>query len=135
MKKILSKLKEKKGEALYIDVVVIIFATVAVLVLMLTCGGTISKKFQIDAASQEVKKMVEQDGIYDTNEQLKIQNYLKSCNVTATISCSANGEIQRNTPFTIELTGSSFIGVGGIVKTQIPLYGVATGYSYVYWKD
>jgi predicted RNA-binding protein with PUA domain len=90
---------------------------------------------RINSSAEEIKRMVEVNGKYDSvmseqAEQLLNDNNLKNTSV----SCSSTGNIQLNTKFIITVTSSKQFGIGGISVISIPLKGIAVGFSDIYWK-
>lgn len=133
MKRLKQKLRERKGNA-YIETVFLIVFTVMVVVFGISCGGAIVGLFRTNVAAYEVKRMVAVDGKYDAAEQQKIASYLQNNNIKATVTCTASGEIPENSQFTVTLTSSATIGIGGIKSVNITIPARATGRGEVYWK-
>ena len=134
MLNIFKKLHDKKGKA-FIDIVAMVLATTMILVFGITVGGTIYRKTQLDSAANEIKRMVEIDGKYESEEEQKAENIMQKSNINGTISCSASGEIPQDSEFTITLSENSYIGVGNIGEITIPLTGTSVGHGEVYWKE
>lgn len=133
LKRLKQKLKEKKGNA-YIELAVLVICVTMVIVFGIACGGAFVGFFRTNAAAYEVKRMIAIDGKYDAAEQQKVASYLQNSNIRATVTCTASGEIPEDSQFTITLTSSATIGIGGVKTVSISIPASATGRGEVYWK-
>jgi predicted RNA-binding protein with PUA domain len=128
------KLRDKRGN-MYIEVIVIVLSSLMILLLGLSTFSVVMQIQRINSSAEEIKRMVEVNGKYDSvmteqAEQLLNDNNLKNTSVT----CSSTGNIQLNVKFIITVTSSKKFGIGGISVISIPLKGTAVGFSDIYWK-
>ena len=126
------KLRENTGQY-YIEVIVTVLAITMLLIISISTFAVLMVDQRIDTASDEIARMVEVDGKYDTAEQTKAENLIGGI-PDATVTCSASGEIRIGSQFTITVKGSGKLGVNGVGFVSIPHSCNSSGISGVYWK-
>ncbi len=128
------KLKEKRGD-MYIEVIVKVLVVLMALLLIVSTFSVVMYSQQLNSSADEIRRMVEVDGKFDSSENQTAEQLLSNIGITnAAVSCTAYGDIQINTPFNITVKGSGKFGIGGVSIVSVPLSGRSTGFSNVYWK-
>ena len=128
------KLRDRKGDA-YIEVIVKVIVVLMALLLVVSTFSVVMSIQRLNSAADEIRRMVEVDGKFDTSENQKAQLLLNDNGISgATVSCTANGKIQINTSFTVTITVNAKLGISGVSILSMPLSGQSTGFSNVYWK-
>lgn len=129
-----NKLREKRGD-MYIEVIIKILVVLMALLLIVSTFSVVMYSQKLNSSADEIRRMVEVDGKFDTTENQKAIQLLSNTGITnATVNCTVNGNIQINTPFCITVNGSGKFGIGGISIVSIPLSGKSIGFSNVYHK-
>jgi Flp pilus assembly protein TadG len=120
---------------MYIEVVVKVLVILMALLLIVSTFSVVLYSQKLNSAADEIRRMVEVDGKFDSSENQKAEQLLSDNGITnATVSCTANGDIQINTPFSVTVKGNGKLGIGGVSIVSVPLFGDSTGFSNVYWK-
>lgn len=133
--KIKDRLSEGKG-SMYIETAAALLCIMLLLLISLSAFGAVLTEQKIDSVSDEITRMVEVDGRYDSSEEQKALGLLCAAGLeNAQVSCSVSGDIQLDSPFVITVTGSADLGIGGIRVVLIPLRAVSQGNSDVYSKS
>lgn len=133
MKKLFCVLKEKRGSVLiesWATIIIILLFTVS----FISAYGVIMKKQKLDMVSNEIRRIVEIDGKYGSEQQRQAEQLLSDNNLDAAVTCSKSGNIALGDTFTITLTSNGSIGFGGSNGISIPLSAKSDGRSEVYWK-
>lgn len=120
---------------MYIEVIIKILVVLMALLLIVSTFSVVMYSQKLNSSADEIRRMVEVDGKFDTTENQKAIQLLSNTGITnATVNCTVNGNIQINTPFCITVNGSGKFGIGGISIVSIPLSGKSIGFSNVYHK-
>lgn len=120
---------------MFIDDIVSLIVIMTMLLIFLSSYSVAMKAQRLESAADEIRRMVEVDGKFDTGEKQKATFLLTANNLgNATLDCTATGDIQLNQQFTITLSENGTLGVGSAGFVQIPLRGVSIGFSNVYHK-
>lgn len=143
-KRILSALRNKKGES-YIDVVILVFVSIMAIVLALNVFSYLTLRQDIDYIAAELVEVASIEGL---TKCPKIENAFddlcESAGVEATYTVTADDyynrtkhEVQLGDPLTVTVTcETNFRGLGSLGESiDITVSVSKTGLSRVYFKD
>lgn len=133
--RILKILHNKSGNVI-VDTTALCLVAAAVIALGLTTFSAVSNKYTLIQTSNNVKRIIETDGKYDTAEQQKISQYLNNHHLTdITVSVSPKKDkYQLNEEFTVTLTKNVTLGLNGGEGLSLPLKTSAFGSCEVFSK-
>lgn len=131
-KRVVRKLREKRGDGELIGNVFVLVTALIVTVLIIASATLGPKAAATYTAAHEIADKIATDGKYDAEEQAYIQDYLSQAKLSATIFCDRSGTIQMGDTFTVTLTSNATIGVGNIGTVHIPIPAKASERSKVY---
>lgn len=129
----LKMFKSKKGSVVLPSLAGALIIATMFLVISISAIAVMVQKQQLDTAATDVKRIIEVDGTYDSSEQQAVSNYLSKNHIQASVSCTASDRINLGESFTVTLSSTAMLGTGNM-SIQVPIHGVATGKSEVYWK-
>ena len=141
MRKILNKLKERKG-SVFLEALGGFFIACLVLILIVNVVTALFYVSRLGTFSDNVSKIVSREGKYDSSVQNKITEYLEESKL-GNISISLDGtefmpgtkKIQLNDKVQVKVTGSMDISFFVFTDFKIPLSNKSTTRSEVYWKS
>lgn len=134
----MKKLSETRGDFTLNGAFILILAVV-LLVLGISVLGTGMQALKLNTITHEVVRTIEIKGQVDgsaqsTLDSLKFQNNMDiQMQINANYTAGGN-RIQFGDSFSVTLTYTSTLSVGGIINIPIPLHSTVTGRSEVYWK-
>ena len=129
----LKKLRNNKAAG-YIDVAVIILASMMILAMVVSVIPEYITKLQLDTFAEELCREAEICGNIGSQTSSRETVLNEKMGITPNVEWSKTGNIQLNEDFTVTLTLDYDIGFGGIGSVPVTLTAKATGKSEVYHK-
>ena len=126
------KLREKRGSAELITGILILVVAIMCTALIVSVSALGPKATAANVAAHEIANKVAEDGQYGSAEESYVSTYLHSAGLSATVTCSQSGTIQKGNSFTITLKTSSVIGIGNVGQVSIPITAHVAQTSKVY---
>lgn len=139
MKEIRTKFTCKGGEiAITTSVILLIF--MALFALSISFFSVFCKIQVQNSFAHEIARYAEIKGrtggeVSDEVARMQaVMNFDTEVDWQADYMDSANDKIQIGSEFTVTVTSKASMGIGGIVKIDVPITSKATGRSEYYWK-
>ncbi|WP_294855256.1 DUF4320 family protein [uncultured Oscillibacter sp.] len=135
----LQKLKEQRGEFLLTGAFRVLFGCAA-LAFGISIFTVMFQANKLTVMANDVTRHIEILGqvgpsANQTFEKLKEASNLKGASVAVDASFSAGGNrIQFGDPFTVTVSYTGKIGIGGVLSLPVPLRSSVVGRSEQYWK-
>ena len=126
-------LRSKRGEG-YIDVCIIVLVVIMILALFTAAAPVMTAKMQLDNFADELVREAEISGRIGAETTSRARVLSEKTGLSPKIEWSRNGKIPLNQEFTVTLTVTLDIGVGGFGSFPVTLTSKASGKSEVYWK-
>lgn len=112
----------------------------AAIALVISVGAVLFQSNKLAAMADDVARHIEVVGQVDSSadqafQRLKITSNLESASLSIDANYSAGGNrIQFGDPFTVTVSYTGKLGIGGFLSLPIPLYSSVVGRSEQYWK-
>ncbi|MET0018008.1 DUF4320 family protein [Oscillibacter sp.] len=135
----LQKLKERRGEMLLTGAFKLLLGCAAI-ALVISVGAVLFQSNKLAAMAGDVARHIEIVGQVDSSadqafQRLKTTSNLDSASLSIDANYSAGGtRIQFGDPFTVTVSYTGKIGIGGFLSLPIPLHSSVVGRSEQYWK-
>lgn len=138
MKKILSKLKDGKGDAAF-PTCVIIIVLAACLSLSISVFAIFPRIQDLKSMAIEMVRTAEVAGEIGTSVNTTLSNLSSVTNITPNVEwnvtyISGTNKIQSGTEFTLTLKSTAKLELGGLFSVDIPIKAVASGRGEKVWK-
>lgn len=133
MKKVISILKDQRGEG-YIDVVVILLVALLVIALGMKVFPVFVAKNELNTFANELVRVAEIEGRIGSATNIKANELEVLTGLEPTISWSTTGRVQLNDEFSVTVSQVVDIGFFEFGSFPITLTSKASGRSEVYWK-
>lgn len=129
------RLIKNKSGSMYTDMIATCLCGVVVIAIGISVFSVIARGNTLMQAADNVKRIIETDGRYDTSEQTKISNYLNAQHISVThVTVSpAKDRYALNERFTVTLSDTASIG-GSFGNIAIPVTVSSNGACEVYNK-
>ena len=132
------KLRQRQGDFTLNGAFILLFVAV-VLILFISALGAVSTSMKLHSVTAELVRYVELRGRVDAQVYIELDRLanvagvtVESFNIDATYF--SGDKIQLGTPFSVTLTATGHLGIGGIMDADIPLTATVSGRSEQYWK-
>lgn len=124
--KLVKCLKDNRG-SIYTDTVINFILPVIFIAISITSFGAIAKKITVMQSAYTIKRMIETDGKYDTEEKELIDTTLNNQNLVADVLVSpSKDEYSLGETFTVTLSTTADIGTG-ISLLEVPINQTVQG--------
>lgn len=143
-KRIISALRNKKGES-YLDIVILIFVSMMAIVLTLNVFSYLTLKQDMDYIASQLVEVAAIEGLTEGPEiENAFEDLCRSTGIDAEYEITAEdyfnsskGEVQLGDPLTVTVTcQTTFRGLGALGESvEITVESSKTGLSRVYFKD
>jgi len=134
----LKKIRERSGDFV-LEGAWKLLLTCALIALFLSVLGLVFQSNKLAAVADDMARSIEISGQVDSSADAKLQE-LKSAsglavamNIDANFSAGGN-RIQFGDPFTVTISYTGKLGIGGILSIPVPLSSSVVGRSEKYWK-
>lgn len=132
------KLKELRGD-FTINGALIILLVVAVLILTISTIGVANQGMRVHNIATELSRYIELRGRVDNAVYTELERLEQSSGISLTCNIDAQyipgtQKIQFGDVFTVTLSCTGKIGLGGVVSISVPLRSVVSGRSEQYWQ-
>ncbi|MEG2455765.1 MAG: DUF4320 family protein [Oscillospiraceae bacterium] len=133
-----SKIKEQKGElALHSGWTLLL--VVGLLIVALSALSVATTANKVHMVASELSRYIEVRGQLDSSVPAEFSRLCRDTGIEAHYTAIAPAgagyqKIQFGERFTVEVTATKEVGLGGIVKMPIPLTSTAVGRSEQFWK-
>lgn len=117
----------------------ILILSLFLLVLGISALGVGVQALKLNTITHEVVRTIEIKGQVEGSAQATLDNLKAQNNMDIQMQINASytaggNRIQFGDSFSVTLTYTSSLSVGGIINIPIPLHSTVTGRSEVYWK-
>lgn len=117
----------------------ILILSLFLLVLGISSLGVGMQALKLNTITHEVVRTIEIKGQVEGSAQATLDNLKAQNNMDIQMQINASytaggNRIQFGDSFSVTLTYTSSLSVGGIINIPIPLHSTVTGRSEVYWK-
>lgn len=132
------KIREFQGEFTIGGALTVLLVSI-LLVLFISVLGVINTSMKLHSVAADLSRYIEVRGMVDGAVYSELDRLASVTNVNVetrniTGTFSSGSKLQFGSDFTIYLTATGHIGVGGILNVPVPLETRVTGRSERYWK-